>query len=141
MCVWHSSLLLRGGVHSVHVAVTFVRWEKGGASVCLSKGVVGSSFPLHPHSLRFRIRSFWTASVKPAGMHPAVFLTPEPSTAVFWVCKSLVLTGSYPEISDCCGTVILGHLVGHVYQSIYSFPGYLQQRLCISVLVGPFKAA
>ena len=124
LCVWHSSSLLRGGVHSVHVAVAFVRRERGGASVCLSRGVVGSSFALRPRSRRFRIRSFWTASVEPADTHPTVFLTPEPSTAVFWV---------------CCGTVILRSSRGSRLSVCLLFsrlPSTETPRLCIS---GPFR--
>ena len=68
--------------------------EWDGASICLSRGVVGSSFTLRPRSRRFRIRSFWTASVKPADMHPAVFLTPEHFTAVFRVCCGTVISQS-----------------------------------------------
>ncbi len=107
-------------------AVAFLRRERGGASVCLSRGGVGSSFALCLHSRRFPIRSFWTASVEPANVHPAVSLTSEPSTALFRV---------------CCGTVILGRLVGHVNQSICSFPGSLQQRPRVPVSEGPFGAA
>ncbi len=94
MCVWQSSLLLRGGVHSVHVAIAFVHRERGGASVCLSREFVGSSFTLPACSRRFRIRSFWTASVEPANMYPAVSLTPESSTAVFHVCCGTVISRS-----------------------------------------------
>ena len=65
----------------------------GHPSVCLG-GVVGSSFALLPRSHRFRIHSFWTASVQSACVHPAVFLTPEPSTVVFWVCCGTVISRS-----------------------------------------------
>ena len=57
---------------------------------------------------------------------PQFSLHLEPSTAVFRV---------------CCGTVIRGRLVGHVYQSICSFPGSPQQRPRVCVLTGPFGAA
>ncbi len=57
--------------------------------------------------------------------NPQCYLLLEPSTVVFWV---------------CCGTVVRGRLVGHVYQSIYSFPRSPQQRPRISVLAGPFGA-
>ena len=57
---------------------------------------------------------------------PQFSLPLEPSAAVFRV---------------SCGTVIRGRLVGHVYQSIYSFPGSPQQRPHISVSAGPFWAA
>ena len=57
---------------------------------------------------------------------PQFSLLLEPSTAVFRV---------------CCGTLIRGCLVGHIYQSIYSFPGSPQQRPCISVSAGPFGTA
>ena len=49
---------------------------EGGASVCLSRGVGGSSFAPHPHSCCFWVRSLWAASVEPANVHPTVFLTP-----------------------------------------------------------------
>ncbi len=83
-------------------AIAFVHRERDGASVCLSRGVVGSSFALRPCSRRFQTRSFWTASVKPANMHTIVFLTPEPSTAVFQVCCGTVIprsSGSFKSLS------------------------------------------
>ena len=137
---WYPSLLLRGGVYSVHVVeamsgpillqsipgeppetrsfcgislcvvfvcvtlssllpsphiVAFAHRERGRASVCLSRGlIVGMSFALRPHSCHFWIRSFWTASVEPADKHPTVFLTLEPSTAVFRVCCGTVISRS-----------------------------------------------
>ncbi len=74
--------------------VAFVRREWDGVSVCLSRGFVGLSSALHPCSHHFWIRSFWTASVDPADKHPAAFLTPEPSTAVFPVCCGTVISQS-----------------------------------------------
>ncbi len=52
---------------------------------------------------------------------PQFSLLIEPSTAVFRV---------------CCETVIRSRLVGHVFQSIYSFPSS-QQGPCISASAGP----
>ena len=71
-------------------SIAFVSWERGGVSVCLSRGVIGALFALCPCSRRFQTRSFWTASVEPANVHPVVFLTPDPSTAVFQVCWGTV---------------------------------------------------
>ena len=112
--------------------VAFVHREWDGASVWLSRGggggegggVVGSSPTHRPRSRRFRVHSFWTPSFEPDNQHPAVFLTPEPSTTVFWA---------------CCGTVIRSRLVSHVYRSVYSFsrlPSTETPRLRI---IGPFR--
>ncbi len=108
----------------MHVAVTFVGQERGGVSGCLSRGFVGSSSALRPRSRHFRVCLLWTASVEPTDMHPTVFLTPEPSTAVFRVCCGTMISRSSRR---SCLTVCL--LVS------------LHQRLRISVSVGPFRAA
>ena len=83
-----SSLLLSPQI------VALVRRGWDGASVWLSMGFVGSSSARRPRSRHFRIRSLWTASAEPANKHPAVFLTPEPSTAVFRVCCWTVISQS-----------------------------------------------
>ena len=76
--------------------VAFVRREWDYAStyltIWLSRGFVGLSSALRPCSCRFWVCSFRIASVEPAGGHPPVSPTPEPSTVVFQV---------------CCGTAIL----------------------------------
>ncbi len=97
----------------------------GRASVCLSRVFfTGSSSALRPRNRSFRIRSFWTASVEPVDRHPAVFLTPEPSTAVFRV---------------CCWTAISQSSRRSRLSTLSS--GSLQQRPCVSVSAGPFGAA
>ena len=54
---------------------------------------------------------------------------------------SLLLEPCTVVFKICCGTVIRGHLVSHVYRSIYSLSGSPQQRPRVSALVGPFWAA
>ncbi len=74
--------------------VAFVHRKWDGASVLLSRGFVRSLSSLHPRSSCFPIRFSWTASVEPADQHPAVVITPEPSTAVFQVCCGTVISQS-----------------------------------------------
>ena len=72
-----------------------------------------------------------------ADMHPTVFLTPEPSTVVtcFGSAAGQWFRGS------AAGQWFCGRLIGHVYRSVYSFPGSLQQRPHVSISAGPFRAA
>ena len=49
---------------------------RGRSFVGLSRGFGGSSIAPRLRSHHFQIRSFWTASVEHANVHPVVFLTP-----------------------------------------------------------------
>ncbi len=115
--MWHSSLLLRGGIHSVHFPRSFVGLSKGCVarrsllvSALVTSGSVLSGLP---------------QSSMPTCM-PQFSLLLEPSTAVVRV---------------CCGTVIRGRLVGHVLWSVSSLSDSPQQRPRVSVSASPFSAA
>ena len=83
--------------------VAFVHREWDGASILLPRGFVRSLSSLHPCSSRFLIRTSWTASVEPANQHPAVFITPEPSTAVFRVwCGTVISQSSHLSRLSVC---------------------------------------
>ena len=82
--------------------VAFVRLEWDGVSVCLSRGVVGSSSALRPR--RFRVRSGLSQSSLPTG-------TPR---------LSLLLSLLQRCFGSAAGQRFRGRLVGHVYWSVYS---------------------
>ncbi len=106
--------------------VAFVHGEWDEASVLLSRGFVGSSSTLCPRSRRFWVRSFWIASVEPADQHPAGFLTPGPSTAVFRV---------------CCGTVISqSSCLSRLLFCLLSLTAPFNRDTSVSASVGPFGA-
>ncbi len=127
VCVWYSSSLLHDGIHSVHVAIAFVRRERGGVgnlSVCL--GGLLARCSLCP--------TLVTSGSVLSGLALSSLPTCTPQF-------SLLLSLLHRCFRSAGGQWFRGCLVGHVYRPVYSFPGSLQQRPSVSVSAGPFGAA